>query len=450
MLLAAASDAGARPTDGADDPQGIGYETTVVETECTSKPDSQSQLHSLCVHWVETTDDAPPLADLDTNDLPDQVDSTLAALDEVWQAEVVDLGYKAPLADDGPQEDQGPDDGTDIYLADVGADGLFGYCAADPFEKKPKKAPAYCVLDDDYALAQFPAEPGPSGLEALQVSLAHEFFHAIQFAYEYSNGERFLSEGTATWIEDQVYDDVDANYRYLEESPLHQPEISLDAFQPSTDAQDFEYGAWTFWRFLSEIYDPDIVRLSWQKGAPTRRENPTAIESVEAATKGREPGGPCLLKSSCSVMSFPGLFAEFAAWSGSYPDSFEEGTAYSQELVGSTPVDGTFELDSDHGSTGKRTIKVDHLSVRRIELDLSGAPTGDRAKVSVDLPKRSHDPQAFVTAIDGASTYKSIKLNEDGEGALVASEADTVVLTLVNASTKHDGETYKYSAVTQP
>jgi hypothetical protein len=47
------------------------------------------------------------------------------------------------------------------------------------------------VLDDDYSTSQFPDPP----LVSLDVTAAHEFFHAVQFAYDYFE-DSWLMEGT--------------------------------------------------------------------------------------------------------------------------------------------------------------------------------------------------------------------------------------------------------------
>ena len=57
--------------------------------------------------------------------------------------------------------------------------------ASAPSEDPAKKrtASGYCVLDNDFAAAQFPLR-APRG--NLRVTAAHEFFHAIQYAYDYA------------------------------------------------------------------------------------------------------------------------------------------------------------------------------------------------------------------------------------------------------------------------
>lgn len=47
----------------------------------------------------------------------------------------------------------------------------------------PYDVSAYCVVDNDYAVEEFGVRNTP--LENLQVTVAHEYFHAVQFAYDF-------------------------------------------------------------------------------------------------------------------------------------------------------------------------------------------------------------------------------------------------------------------------
>ncbi len=64
-----------------------------------------------------------------------------------------------------------------------------------------------------------PASRGHTPIENLQVTVAHEYFHAIQFAYDYFE-DGWCMEATAAWVEDEVYDEVNDNVQYLADSPL--------------------------------------------------------------------------------------------------------------------------------------------------------------------------------------------------------------------------------------
>ena len=58
------------------------------------------------------------------------------------------------------------------------------------------------MIDNDYAPLQF---PGTTPLTDLEVTLAHEYNHVLQFGYDAFQDTWFV-ESTATWMEDQVYD----------------------------------------------------------------------------------------------------------------------------------------------------------------------------------------------------------------------------------------------------
>ena len=126
---------------------------------------------------------------------------------------------------------------------DVGADGLYGYCATDDpgasavGAAQKREVSAYCVVDDDFDPAQYPAATGE---QALAVTAAHEFFHAVQFGYDWREDLWFM-EGTAAWVEDEVYDDVNENVLYLlKASALRHPAVPVDL-----SASGFQYGSWS-------------------------------------------------------------------------------------------------------------------------------------------------------------------------------------------------------------
>ena len=110
--------------------------------------------------------------------------------------------------------------------------------------KGPYDASAYCALDNDYA--EFPTH---TPLENLQVTAAHELFHAIQFAYDtrgrlVHGGDRHLGRGRGL-RRDQRQPPVPPA------SPLTQPGQPLDQFNRNSLRQ---YGEWIFFRYLTERF----------------------------------------------------------------------------------------------------------------------------------------------------------------------------------------------------
>ena len=120
----------------------------------------------ICVFWVEKTSDAPSLKDGNRNRVPDWIDLTREVDGYVWSVEVGRMGYRAPQSD-RKSKNHGPNGKLDVYVADVGAIGLYGYCTTDDPSRGPRgDISAYCVVDDDFARSQFSG--AAYGVRALQ------------------------------------------------------------------------------------------------------------------------------------------------------------------------------------------------------------------------------------------------------------------------------------------
>ncbi len=122
------------------------------------------------------------------------------------------------------------------------------------------RATSYCALDDDFSTSQFPGTPRGN----LEVTAAHEFFHAVQFGIDYTEDGFFL-ENSSTWIEDEIFDAVDDNRNYLDDSALAWPGDPLDL-------ADNWYGNWIWLRFLTERFPEDdgtglpvLVKQAWDR-----------------------------------------------------------------------------------------------------------------------------------------------------------------------------------------
>jgi hypothetical protein len=387
-----------RPTDPGDDDQ---YSTNDVKVSCSL----------VCVHWVETTSDAVPLTDANVNGIPDFVDSTIAEMNYVYTT-YVNAGYRAP----DPDGTLGGDNKTDIYLANIGPDGLYGYCTSD--QQVPNAGPfnawAYCVLDNDYQPSEFPTN---TPIENLQVTAAHEYFHATQFAYDAFDDGWFM-EATATWAEDELYTDVNDNLNYTSSGPLAHPEIPLDAFTGL-----HQYGDWIFFRYLTEKYStlqgglPSLILKMWQKadgaaGGPDQYSS-QAINSV-LATQG-------------STMA-----KEFAKFSDA---NRRPRSVYSEGAANGYP---TAPLGHFTKKNGWYQTKLDHLtSATGVYKPGNGT---SKLKITVDLAKKVTAPMAVVSvyARSGSVSSSFISLDSTGAGSKVVpfskSKVNRVEVTLVNGS----------------
>jgi hypothetical protein len=371
----------------------------------------------LCVHWTAKGRHAPPLEDgPDKGSTPDQVDTTLAVMLDVWNTEVGDYGYRPPLDDNRASQDAGS--GFDVYLSDIGDNGYYGYCAVDDSRTFTTYSnydrAAYCVLDDDYSELQFPAN---SAIQNLKVTAAHEFFHAVQFAYDAYEDSWFM-EGTAAWIEDEVYDRINDNRQFLWDSQFRQPGVSLDTGQDGT-----EYGAWGFFRFLSERHGHDVVRDLWTlaDGSPDGPDN-YSLSAVKDVLALREANLYDSYADFAGALLKPSIF-------------FEEGQYYpSPDIQRQT-------LGGDRLTTGWQRTSIDHLAADfRSVRSTPAVPRRAKVRVRVDAPRRSTKPRALALVefqSGGIRTYR-VPLGRRGEGVIDLpfgrNRVNQVMVALVNAS----------------
>ena len=385
----------ARPTDGAGDPYGDGY----------SVPSKRKCKQNVCIHWVPTTADAPPSTKWAMK--------SLAQMNKVWKFEVGKMGYRRPAADRGV----GGNSKFDVYLKELGSRGVYGYCAPEYRVPGTKYvATAFCVLDNDFAKSQFGAPP----TNTLRVTAAHEFFHAIQFAYDYHE-DRWLFESTATWMEERYADSVNDNRQYLPYGQVGQPAIPLDTFNPSGLTH---YGNWAFWEFVTRRYGNGVVKAVWNKaGAFKGAPNMYSTKALKAVLRSR--GG------------FPNVFRAYAAANVIANRAYAEGKAWP-----AAKVNRVFTLHKGSRRAGART-RIHHMAANHYVLRPGKSLKGKRWKlrVVVDAPNRKAGGAAYliVKKRHGGWIKRPIPLTRKGIGSakftFARATVQSAIVTLVNTNT---------------
>ena len=294
---------------------------------------------------------------------------------------------------------------------------------------------AYCVVDNNYTERIF---RNHTPIENLNVTLAHEFFHAVQFAYDIDE-DTWLMEGTATWMEDQVYDGINDNRQYLQNSQLKYPWIPLD----HTNSCCFQYGSWIWFRFLSETMNPGVIHQIWDR--------------ADAAAGGPDDYSTLAIRHVLAAhhTTFRKKFASFAVWNKIPRQRYSEGKAGRYP----TPVgSGSFALGATHTSTGWLAVKLKHMSSIYVTFKPSSSD-GPRAHLTVqfDGPRYGHGPEGrlMVFTRSGAVTVKTYNLDRNGDGSLRVGfgrgHVSKVVLIETNASTRFNcGTGSQYSCAGAP
>jgi len=158
----------------------------------------------------------------------------------------------------------------------LGPNKRFGYTYPQT-SVPPHRSSSYIEIDNDFEDAVY-RDAGTYGLDAVRVTAAHEFFHAIQFSY-YCAPDHWWMEASATWMEDVAYDDVNEYYRYLSTEAgtgfFDNPGCSLDFTNNC-----YEYGASVFLHYLSEEYGDKAIRTIWETMASKEGNGLLAIDQV--------------------------------------------------------------------------------------------------------------------------------------------------------------------------
>ena len=400
-----------RPTDPSD-------------TDAYSVPAESLCGASVCLHWVESSGDAVALTDTSpANGTPDYVDLVLSTMEGVHST-YIGAGYKPPK----PDGTRGGNAKPDVYLANIGSQGLYGYCDSDePVVEGQYDYWTYCVLDNDFSADEFPGPITP--IQNMRVTAAHEYFHAVQAAYDWWE-DRWLMEATATWSEDELFDDVNDNVYYLTAGQLGAPWAPLDG----RDGFNI-YGNWIFFRFLTEQIPavsggmPTLVRKIWENADSTNgpANNEYSLEAVSNA----------LADAGASFRDAYTFFALANRDPGAY---YEEGVenSYPTPPLSFKPV----TLTPKKRKTKWGNVKQDHLTndTVRFQPGSKMKQSGWKLKVQVNMAPANRGSVAMVTVHKkfGAAKPKQIRLNGQGDGATKVpfskSKVSYVELTMVNAS----------------
>lgn len=369
---------------------------------------------AVCVHYVTTTGDAPPL-ESSIGGVPDWVQRNLDVSQAALSAMVDQLGYRAPAADLGA----GGTAQFDIYLADIGDAGLYGYCVPErrvPGERR--RASSFCVFDEDFA--EFPTTPEAN----LRVTAAHEIFHAIQFNLDFTE-DPWMLEATATWMEERLADDVDDNRQYLPAGQLGRRRVPLDRWSGDLGP----YGNWIFFEHLSERYGVDAVRRIWSYAEASTGSRDDY--SVRAVRRYVEKQGA----------SFPRFYASFVQANLRPRQSYREGAAYRK-----AGPDRSVRLSARRSRWRDRRIDVPHLSGQVVKLSpsrsLRGRRIGLRLAVDGGPPRSAPAVRVLVVKRSGKVLDSSIRLDRRGRGqrrvAFSPRAVKRVLVVLANASTRYD------------
>lgn len=362
----------------------------------------------VCVHYVTTGRHKAH------KDFAEQVAD---AIEKSYDKYVSQLGYRAPLPDSMGHADQAYRPLPDVYLADLGDEQVFGYATVDGAKKRAGKHrgfPGYMVLDNDYVKTQYGSSQTPTNF--MKVTAAHEYFHLVQFAYDWWEDPWFM-EATATWAEELVFDGINDNRAFLRSrnSPLTNPRDSMDWGDPLGNP----YGDWLFFAYVTQRWGKHLVRQMWRQAA-----NKYSIKAVRRVVANQGP-------------KWNNTFRRYAAANRRPKASYDEGRHYPK----ARPY--WKKMMRKRKRLRIPSVRLDHLTAASFRVKAErGMWRRWRLQIRVDGQPRWRGGTAIVTwkKRNGVVKRTGIGLGKNGIGKqnlpFGRKKVRWVEVTVVNASTR--------------
>jgi hypothetical protein len=360
------------------------------------------------LHWTNGSDggdflDAPPLNDTNGDGCPDYINQTAEIFEQVWDFEINQRGFLIPPTDETrPNDTNGsnPDSRYDVFILNTLAHGYLGLCYAEG-EANESSWYSYIVVENDFGP---PTDWEMPALDQMRAVAAHEFFHAVQFAYDVFE-QRWWMETTATYMEDETYPDVNHNYVFLPDFFLW-PDRGLE-----NTSGNHEYGNFIFAKFLSEKFSDGIIKEIWEKMAEFDMDGLAAINAT--------------LVSKNSTLTEE--FSRFITANFFLEDYYVDGADY-REAVAGTLFEGVW-LEYEYNATQE----ANHTEINETNvnwdtwIDEWGT---DYITLELDSSKPNNTYTLFFDGLD---------LNADYLVKLVTKKAGTISETALSLDEQKDG-----------
>ena len=271
----------------------FGYRCELGKEHNRSRPELElsylSKSGNFMIHYDSSGGNAPVNLDENNNLVPDYIESVSEIAEESRDVLINVMGYQ-----------QEPDDADGIY--DIYIQNYSRWGANFP---ESTNGESYVIIDNDYSGENFESDYCSNYLDKMRISVAHEYFHAIQRSYrpDYNQDHDFLLEMSSMWFERLMIDNC-SDYLTFSESPIGILENPTQAFDgadvDASNQANFGYSMALFAHYLSRITDSkgfederssDIIRKIWEQycyvqGSDSCSENHSPREAIIQTIEG--------------------------------------------------------------------------------------------------------------------------------------------------------------------
>lgn len=254
----------------------------------------------------------------------------------------------------------------------------------------------------------------------MRVTAAHEFFHAVQNAYN-ADADSWWKEASATWNEDEIYTGVNDYIQYIERI-FSNPQKSIE---------QSNYGGVIFAKYLSENYEGHkIIKRIWELQAKAHRNSLNAINDAIKEVNARD--------------NIETVFCRFSACNFNPVQYYKEGALWTSALS----IKNVYTAYPVNHQTGR----LDHMSSCYILFKPSASASGKNLRIAVEgrgamgmkfkIQKRKRS--------DNSCEISDVYLSGKGSRAQIICENfgelhKEICLIPVNVHRKTDDVSYNYS-----
>lgn len=364
------------------------------------------------IHYTLSGENAVSSRGRDSRAVPPYIEQIGLAFDQVRADTCTVRGFREPILEEGK-------DAFDIYVFDQ--KGKYGVTYTQIFSAqntRARVASSYICIDNSYS-----SEKGfdKNREDCMKVTAAHEFFHAVQSAYN-ADADLWWKEASATWNEDEVYTGINDYVRYVN-GYFSAPFKPLD---------ESSYSGVIFAKFLSENYGGNnTIKRIWEMQSSGYNNSIDAIDRV--------------IRESYSGKDLGMIFNQFSSFNVNPSQYYKEGalwkaSAAAQNTYSSYPV--AVNLGQlNHLSSNYQLFKpIDIPEGKSLRIVVDGA---DRARWGFKLQKRKRSDNMYSTTeitSNGAFKRAEIILKNFGE------VYDEIYFIPANLEKARDNIAYIYSA----
>lgn len=227
------------------------------------------------VHYDTTGLNAVDKTDKDKNGIPDYIDSVCAIFDYVYVVQVEEMGMLRPRTDYYSDDDfEFGDLLYDVYVKELGDGSLiyssptYGYTSPIGFYTSGNgyfsKNFSTISIDNNYSPTDMTPDGrkrsyATTGIEGLKVTAAHEYHHAVQFAYGNDINGSSIYEMSAVCLEILTYPELNDYLQYVN---LIMDTVNRFSFGNKNAINGYSYGIFFF--MMTQKYGVESIKKYWE------------------------------------------------------------------------------------------------------------------------------------------------------------------------------------------